>query len=74
MWPDAGVREMAQSGEYFLQKREDLNSVSRRKPREKAGLVARMCNPSPRRWRQEDPWNSPNNQPSSRGTSSQTVR
>lgn len=35
MWPDAGVREMAQSGEYFLQKREDLNSVARRKPREK---------------------------------------
>lgn len=35
MWPDAGVREMAQSGEYFLQKREDLSSVARRKPREK---------------------------------------
>lgn len=35
MWPDAGVRETAQSGEYFLQKREDLSSVARRKPREK---------------------------------------
>lgn len=68
MWPDAGVRAMAQSGQYFLQECEDLSSVARRKPREKQAWWHTSVIPS-----LEDPWSSPDNQPSSRGMLSQAV-